>query len=205
VSVSRPPSRVPRSRSGRVPAVAVVAGALAFAFAVVGCSTTETDSTGSKGYVAGDGTVTLYDAGNRAASPNLTGPLLGGGQASLSSYRGKVVVLNHWSSWCSPCRQEAPALEAAAKALPQAAFLGIDTRDSSALALAFEHAQHVSYPSFSDEDGSLLLLLAHAVPINALPCTLVIDKQGRIAARIIGPTSALTIEEIVRPLEKESG
>lgn len=191
-----------RVRPGRFRRAATTLAGLG-CLAVAGCSVSGANGVNSAGYVSGDGVVTLFDAGHRPAAPVLSGALLGGGTASLASAKGKVIVLNHWSSWCSPCRDEAAGLATAARALPGAVFMGIDTRDESGAAEAFVRAQHVPYRSFFDEDGSLLLLLQRAVPMNALPTTIVLDKHGDVAARISGPVDATTLEQIVRPLERE--
>lgn len=184
--------------------IAVACCVLALAGAVGGCSTTASSATGSKGYVAGDGSVVLIKPADRKQAPDLSGPLVGGGSAQLSSDRGRVVVLNVWAYWCGPCRQEAPELVAAARMLPKAAFVGINTRDNDGNAEAFVRAQHIPYPSFSDQDGSLVLDLQDVVNMAALPVTVVLDKQGRVAAAIYGPTTAITLKDIVQPLERES-
>lgn len=190
-----PPVLDPPGHRRRLAAALLCCAVLALA----GCSTSGATATS-----IGDGAVTLIQASDRPTPPALSGSLLGGGSTNLATDKGKVVVINHWSSWCAPCRDEAPALAAAAKALPGAVFMGIDTRDDASAAEAFVRAQHVPYPSFFDEDGSLLLLLQRAIAMNALPTTVVLDKLGRVAARISGPVSALTLEQIVRPLERES-
>ncbi|MGI8701541.1 MAG: TlpA family protein disulfide reductase [Nocardioidaceae bacterium] len=178
--------------------------ALGVAVLVSGCSTTGTSATGAKGYAAGDGSVVLIAPADREQAPELSGPLVGGGTGDLGSERGKVVVLNVWAHWCGPCREEAPDLAAAAAMLPAATFLGINTRDSDASAMAFQRAQHVPYPSFSDQDGSLVVQMQSVIAMSALPVTVVLDKEGKVAAAVYGPTTAITIKDIVAPLERES-
>ena len=138
------------------------------------------------------------------AAPDLAGTLISGGQGSLKDDAGKVVVLNTWASWCPPCRKEAPGLVDAATALPHAAFLGINTRDNDGSAQAFARSEGIPYPSFSDQDGNLVLQMSRVVNMSALPVTVILDKQHRIAAAIYGATTAITIEAIVKPLERES-
>lgn len=179
-------------------------GCLAFAAGVTGCSTTGDSVTGNNGYAAGDGSVVLVAPGDRKQAPDLSGALVGGGTASLASDKGKVIVLNVWAQWCAPCRAEAPSLAAAARALPQATFMGINTKDNDDTALAFEKAQRIPYPSFSDQDGALVLELASVVPMSALPMTVVLDKQGKVAAAVYGATTTITLKDIVQPLERES-
>ncbi len=168
-----------------------------------GCSTTGASATGSKGYPAGDGSVVLIPAADRVRAPELSGALIGGGTADLARERGKVVVLNVWAQWCGPCREEAPNLVVAARMLPRAAFLGINTKDNEETALAFERSQRIPYPSFSDQDGSLVLDMQSVIPMSALPMTVVLDKAGRVAAAVYGATTAITLKDIVKPLERE--
>jgi len=105
--------------------------------------------------VGGNASAVVYPAGHRPLAPEFTGTTLTGSKLSFSSYRGKVVVLNFWGSWCVPCREEAPILAAvAAKYQPsEVSFLGVDVRDTAASALAFTHSFHVAYPSVSDQSS----------------------------------------------------
>jgi thiol-disulfide isomerase/thioredoxin len=183
----------------------IVAGlVLVLAAAASGCATSASSATGGKQYVAGDGSFTLIPAAERQQAPDLSGPLVGGGTASLAAHQGEVVVLNLWASWCGPCRREAPSLAAAAEMLPDAAFFGINTRDNEGSAEAFEQSQRIPYPSFSDQDGSLVLQMQQVVNMRSLPVTVVLDARGRVAAAVYGPTTATTIKDIVSPLERES-
>lgn len=137
----------------------------------------------------------------RQKAPVLTGETLDGKQLSTQGFAGKVVVVNIWGSWCSPCRKEAPELARAARATASVAqFVGVDTRDADvAQGQAFQRAFHVGYPSLFDPDGKQLLGFGH-LPPSAIPTTVVIDRQGRIAARIMGGTDASTIEGTVNDI-----
>ena len=150
------------------------------------------------GFAGGDGTFTTIAPGKRVQAPVLSGTTLDGKQLTTADHRGKVLVINVWGSWCSPCRHEAPALEKAAKATATTAqFVGIDTRDlDAAPAKAFVRTFGISYPSLYDPDGALLLKLS-ALPPKAIPSTLVIDAQGRIAARILGEADASTLTALI--------
>lgn len=181
--------------AARRAAVALTAVAL-----LAGC----TSGKGAQGgFVGGDGTLTRIAVAERKPAPVLSGTDLEGRPLTTSTYAGKVVVLNVWGSWCAPCRKEAPALVSAASKLDgRAAFVGIATRDAEAApALAFQRQFGVKYPSFHDPDGSLLLQLSGDVSPNAIPTTLVIDAQGRVAARILGEASEGTLVGMVTDVE----
>lgn len=184
--------------------LALVAAVVALAAGVSGCSTSAPSATGDKGYVAGDGSVVLIPPADRERAPELSGSLVGGGTANLTSYQGSVVVVNVWAQWCGPCRAEAPHLVAAAKMLPDVTFLGINTKDNDDNALAFERSQQIPYRSFSDQDGRLVLAMQSVVNMAALPMTVVLDRQGSVAAAVYGPTTAITLKDIVQSLERES-
>ncbi len=159
------------------------------------CGTTASDS----GYVTGDGTVTLIPPDKRPVAPVLTGSDLDGATLTTASSAGRVLVLNVWGSWCAPCRKEAADLQAAATETSSlAAFVGINTRDPDpAQAKAFNRTFAVTYPSFYDPAGALVLQLSGQVPPNGIPATLVVDTLGRVAARIIGATTKLTLVSVI--------
>lgn len=151
------------------------------------------------GYVSGGGTVTTIPPDDRKPAPALEGETLDGERFSLADYAGKVVVLNVWGSWCSPCRKEAPDLAAAANSLAEknVAFVGINTRDATKdPAKAFVRRFDVPYPSVYDPDGALLLGFRETLPPKAIPSTLVVDPEGRVAARVLGVVSRTTVEQL---------
>lgn len=156
-----------------------------------GCSGATASGAGSAdtGFVSGDGTLTVLKESVRQPAPSISGPTLEGGTFDLADQRGKVVVLNVWGSWCGPCRAEAPQLERAALALaPKGVqFVGLNTRDKPEPAKAFIKRFGITFPSLSDPDGRLQLGFRDTLPPAAIPSTLVIDREGRVAARIIGP------------------
>jgi thiol-disulfide isomerase/thioredoxin len=159
-------------------------------------------------YVAGDGTVTMVPAKDRKQPVNLSGKTIDGTLIELAGYRGHPVVVNVWGSWCGPCRKEAPALQAAYAQLKSSgvAFLGIDTRDDDpAQAKAFEDNFGITYPSIVDDGGAVLLNLRGVVAPSAVPTTLVIDEQGRVAARVSGPVDTTTLVGLVHDTRLSPG
>jgi thiol-disulfide isomerase/thioredoxin len=176
--------------------------AAALLLAVVGaggCS--KVGSTGDKGYIAGEGVITLLPTAQRKAPGPVSGTTLDGQKLSLASYAGKVVVVNVWGAWCPPCRAEADDLAAAARELAAkgVVFVGINTRDASQdNARSFERRYDVPYPSIYDPGGRNLLAFRRTLTPNAIPSTVVIDAQGRVAASILGEvTSKNTLVDLV--------
>jgi thiol-disulfide isomerase/thioredoxin len=187
---------------------AVLAGSLALASATAACSSGSTSSSaGSSNFVSGNGEVTVVKAADRKPAPDLSGKTVSGGTASLAAYKGKVVVINIWGSWCAPCNAEAPNLVQVADAdrAKGVQFLGINTRDLEVdQAVGFEKRFHVAYPSLYDPFGKLILRFPRgSVNPQSIPTTIVIDRQGRIAVRVSGPLSVDTLNQIVDPIAAE--
>ncbi|MGN7799901.1 TlpA disulfide reductase family protein [Leifsonia sp. 22587] len=183
-----------RSRVRSRLVASVVAIAAATALALTGCTANDSLATqyrsgNGQNYIAGDGTVSEYAASNRGEAVAFTGTLQDGSTVSSRQYAGKVLVVNFWYAGCPPCRVEAPALqELSQKYADQGVdFLGVNLYDSAQTAASFEKDKGVTYPSVLDRDtGSVLLAFSKTVPPKATPTTLVVDKQGRVAARILG-------------------
>ncbi|MDT0321093.1 TlpA family protein disulfide reductase [Streptomyces millisiae] len=153
-------------------------------------------------YVEGTGEITQVAVAERDQAPDLVGENLEGEELRLADYRGQVVVLNVWGSWCAPCRAEAPHLVAAAEETADqgVAFLGLNTRDlTTDNALAFERRYEVDYPSFYDPNGRLIGEFPNGT-LNPqfIPSTLIIDREGRIAARAL---TALSKDQLLAALE----
>jgi thiol-disulfide isomerase/thioredoxin len=129
----------------------------------------------------------------------VSGTTLTGQHLNLDSYKGDTVVLNFWGSWCDPCRAEAPALGTLARQLQPdgVRFVGIDIRDETAAALSFMQNFNVSYPSLNDPNDEIALEFHSTVPPAAIPTTLIIDRNGRIAARIFGASTYAELKDLV--------
>jgi thiol-disulfide isomerase/thioredoxin len=153
----------------------------------------------NKGYVSGDGRVEQIAPEDRAEPVRLSGTTLTGTPWSSESARGSVVVLNVWGSWCAPCVAEAPDLQRTWAAFEKSGkpvrFMGINFREDAARGAAFARTSGMTYPSLSDESGVLILALQGKAP--TVPTTLVLDTEGRIAARVNGTVSQTTLTGLV--------
>lgn len=172
---------------------------LACALALAGCSN-DVGSSGNQGYVAGKGIITSVKAADRKQPGEVSGRTLDGEQVSLADFRGKVVVVNVWGSWCGPCRAEAPMLAQASRDLAGkgVVFLGIDSRDPSKdAAKAFVRRFDIPYASIYDQQGTTLLAFRGTLTPNSVPSTVVVDPQGRVAGSVLGSLTRTTLDDLV--------
>ncbi|MCC9307195.1 TlpA family protein disulfide reductase [Kitasatospora sp. RB6PN24] len=192
-------------------ATVLAAAATAVASVLAGCSAFGSPGgTGQSGFVAAKGSaIATVARGHRLDAPDISGKTVDGRSADLAGYRGKVVVVNIWASWCDPCRGEAKGLESLwEKYRGQGVqFLGINTRDGDpANAVAFERDKGVTFPSLYDPDGVQILKFPKgAFDPQSIPTTLVVDRDGKLAARVLGGQSEATIESMLRPVLAEQG
>jgi thiol-disulfide isomerase/thioredoxin len=140
----------------------------------------------------------VIDVADRQSLPPVSGTTLDGTPLDVSELAGRVVVLNNWASWCGPCRDEVPGLVSLAGSVDSAkvAVVGLDVSDDSAAAKAFARELGMTYPSIVDADGALLRTIP-GVPPSALPSTVILDRQGRIAVRIVGPVDPVALPGLV--------
>ncbi|PSL37067.1 thiol-disulfide isomerase/thioredoxin [Labedella gwakjiensis] len=142
-----------------------------------------------KGYVAGDGSWTEIAVDDRAEPIEFEGIDQNGDAVSSDDYLGEVLVVNFWYAACAPCRAEAPDLVdlSAQYDGEGASFLGVNVRDQADTAISFDETFGIEYPSIIDaNDGAVKLAFSGDVPPNAVPTTIVLDAEGRVAARIVG-------------------
>ncbi|TWD79719.1 thiol-disulfide isomerase/thioredoxin [Kribbella amoyensis] len=179
----------------------VLAGAVLLLTAA--CSSgqqTNENRSGQTGFVSGNGQMSVFAPNERKPAPAFGGETLDGKEWKFADHKGKVVVLNVWGSWCPPCRKEAPALIEAAKQVgPEVEFIGLNTRDlDKAPAKKFVQEFGVTFPSLFDPSGKQLLGFRGQISPTSIPSTLVIDKQGRVASRVIGEVTTQTLVGMVK-------
>ncbi len=196
------------ARPAAVAGVALACAALA-AGALAGCSPTVTggwgEDGGQTGYVSGDRSVTTWDAPDRTGPVDVAGTDFAGETVDVADWRGDVVVLNTWYAGCPPCRAEAPDLAAIAAdyADKGVRVLGINSTDDAGAAQAFERTFALPYPSVHDSDGAAIAALQGVVPVQAVPTTVLLDRDGKVAARVLGVIDASTVRALLDDLVGE--
>ncbi|MFJ9829180.1 TlpA family protein disulfide reductase [Streptomyces sp. NPDC101160] len=196
----------------RAPRRALLAvGTLAAALALTACSSDSNGKSGGGGgtnFVTNTGGISTVAKGEREKTGKLAGETLDGKQLDVADFKGKVVVLNVWGSWCPPCRAEAPhfakvSQEYKAKGVE---FVGINTRDfDKTKPHQFEADYGITYPSFYDPAGKLILNgfpKGSMIP-QAIPSTIVLDKDGKIAARSLMALDETKLRSMIDPLLAE--
>ena len=198
-------TRLPRFARGAAGMALAVRGLLA-SIAVLGvasCSggaiADNTPVSNAKSFVGASYSSAYYAPGSRPTAPRVSGTTLTGAKFSLAAQRGSVVVLNFWGSWCAPCRREAPDLAALATYFKtrHVRFVGDDVQDSPANALAFERTFNIGYPSLNDPGEQVALAFHGAVPPVGIPTTLLIDRTGHIAGRMVGEVSYRGLRSLI--------
>ncbi|WP_405860745.1 TlpA family protein disulfide reductase [Streptomyces sp. NBC_01515] len=198
-------SAASRARSRPVLSTAGVAVA---ALVLSACSSGGTSGgSGNTNFITGSDGIATVKKGDRQAAPDLSGKTIDGKTLNTADYKGKVLVVNVWGSWCSPCRAEADNLVQVAKATADkdVQFVGLNTRDTSTEpAVAFEKKYQVPYPSLYDPTGRLMLRFKKGtLNPQAIPSTIVIDRDGKIAARALQALSEDKLREMLDPVIAE--
>jgi len=194
--------------STRTRAVLLSAVAAALALTLSACGKGGTSGGGGDtNFVTGNNGIDTVPAGKRATAPDLSGETIDGKTLDVADYKGKVVVLNVWGSWCGPCREEAQYFAKVSKEYQDKGvqFVGINTRDTSTTpAVNFEKEHGVEYPSLYDPTGKLMLRFKRGtLNPQAVPSTLVLDREGNIAARSLAALSEDKLRKMIAPVLAE--
>ncbi len=162
-------------------------------------------NSGEAGSISGDGTATFLKIEDRKSAPELIALDFNGKEIDLKNYKNKVVVLNVWGSWCGPCRKEAKELQELYVKNKDSGveFIGINIRDSKVSAEKFITNFGITYPNIFDRDGIKLLGFKDTLPANAIPSTVLVDKNGKVAARQLGPIERALIQGFISSLVDE--
>ena len=198
-------NRPTRSRSR---AVLLAAGAAAAALTLSACSSGGiSGGGGDTNFVTGTNGIATAKQGDRDAAPDLSGKTVAGTQLDVADYKGKVVVVNIWGSWCPPCRAEAKNFEKVYQDVKDQGveFVGINTRDPKIdRAKAFEKDFGITYPSLYDPTGKLMLRFKKGtLNPQLVPSTLVIDRDGKVASRALQPLTEEQLRSMVKPVLAE--
>ncbi|MDQ3505826.1 MAG: TlpA family protein disulfide reductase [Actinomycetota bacterium] len=191
-----------RARRFAAPTLAVLVALLA------GCSTgsdaVDVSNGGEFRFVAGTPDGEVIDENERASAPAFTGELLNGSDFDSSSLSGDIVVINFWGSWCAPCRVETPEFQQvyADVSGDDVSFLGINVRDDRQLAQAFLDDNAITYPSVFDPRSEIALAFRD-YPANAIPSTIVLDRDGRVAAVYVAVVDGDELRRVIETLDGE--
>ena len=191
----------------RVATAVAVAGSLAIGLGACAANdplASQFKAGDNKNYIAGDGSVTEYPVANRGKSVTWAGPTETGGILSSTQLTGVPVVMNYWYAGCAPCRAEAPELLEISKKFPKVQFVGVNVRDSAATAAAFNRNFKLTWSSIIDsQTGSVALAFTGIVTPAAVPTTLVIDKKGRVSARVLGRIDKSILTTLIKTVQDE--
>ena len=160
-------------------------------------------NSGGKNYIAGDGSVMELAIDERSETVEFSGETFNGETISADTLDGPALV-NFWYASCAPCRVEAPDLaELSEQYADDVTFVGVNVRDGADTAAAFERNFNIDYPSIEGRDGKVLLDFADYVPPQAVPTTLILDEEGRVAARVLGAVERSTLNSLLRGVVEE--
>ncbi|MGW1377676.1 TlpA family protein disulfide reductase [Streptomyces sp. NPDC002446] len=200
-------SRAPRPLLRRRRTALLTAGTAAAALALSACGDGTSGGSAQTRFVQGKDGIDTVKPGNRQPAPELSGETTTGKQLDVADYKGKVVILNVWGSYCGPCIAEAPNFAKVSKETKDKGvqFIGINTRDADRTqATGFEDDHNVPYPSLYDPTGKLMLRFPKgSLNPQAIPSTIAIDRHGKIAARSLGPLTGDELRKMVDPLIAE--
>ncbi|MFJ6751281.1 MULTISPECIES: TlpA family protein disulfide reductase [unclassified Streptomyces] len=199
--------RAPRRLTSRSRITLLAAGAAVASLMLSACGDGTSGGSSQTRFVQGKNGVATVEKAERQQAPSLSGETTKGKQLDVADYKGKVVVLNVWGSWCAPCSAEAPNFTKVANDTKNKGvqFVGINTRDSEkSQANSFEEQHKVPYPSLFDPTGKLMLRFPKgSINPQSIPSTIAIDRHGKVAARSIGALTEDGLRKMIAPLIAE--
>jgi peroxiredoxin len=194
----------------RCPVRSALAAALGVgAVLLSGCSTgsdaVDVNNGGEFRFVAGTPAGEVIPEDERASAPEFSGTLLGGGGWSSEELSGDIAVLNFWGSWCAPCRVETPEFQEVYTEVADAGvqFLGLNVKDQEQFAQAFVTSKAITFPSLFDPKGEVALAFRD-YPANAIPSTIVLDRDSRVAAVYTGEVRQDDLRAVLAQLTGEA-
>jgi peroxiredoxin len=192
-------------RSARAAALAVGAGAALLTGCSTGADAVDVNNGGEFRFVQGTAAGEVIPAAERAGAPEFTGTLLDGSDFSSTDLAGDVAVLNFWGSWCAPCRVESPQFQQVYTEVADSGvqFLGVNVKDTEQLAGAFLASKGITFPSLYDPKGQVALAFRD-YPANAIPSTIVLDRDGRVAAVYTGEVRQDDLRAVLEQLTGEA-
>lgn len=198
--------RAPRPTLRRALVAAAALSGLLLTSCAADSGNTNPDDVAGQGYLSGDGSLRTWAEADRGDAVALIGTDFSGAAVDSTAFAGDVVVLNTWYAACPPCRAEAPDLleVATARASDGVQFIGLNGTDDAGAALAFEREHSITWPSIADTNGSVVATLQKVVPVQAVPTTVVLDRQGRVAARVLGQVDATTLDGLIEDVLAET-
>lgn len=193
-----------RGDPGRRLLLVLAAGVLALAGCTTGDGAVDVNNGGEFRFVEGTQRGEVIPLGDRATAPEFSGTLLDGDDFTSTELTGDIAVVNFWGSWCGPCRVESPEFQEVYAELRDEGvqFLGINVKDEDQLARAFEENFGIEFPSLADPRGEVALAFRD-YPASAIPSTIVLDRQGRVAAVYTGAVAQDDLRAVLDRLMAE--
>ena len=203
-----PLARTPSARRSDPRPLSCSAIVLVLGIVLAGCSSSDVDQTAPGGQYQFDGATPpggVIPPSDRARAPGFDGELLDGSEFSSRDLSRKVAVINFWGSWCAPCRVETPELQEVLADVQEdgVQFLGVDVKDQRQLASAFMSDVDADYPSLFDPRGEVALAF-RGFPANVVPSTILLDRDGRVAAVYTGAISGEDLRSALDVLMQEA-
>ena len=186
-------------------ALTLAASAVLLSACSTGSGAVDVNNGGEFRFVAGTAAGEVIPAAERAGAPEFSGTLLDGAEFSSTALAGEVAVLNFWGSWCAPCRVETPEFQEVYTEVAGSGvqFLGLNVKDQQQFAQAFVTSKAITFPSLFDPKGQVALAFRD-YPADAIPSTIVLDRESRVAAVYTGEVRQDDLRAVLAQLTGEA-